>query len=62
MRDGHLHARGALVELDHPQLGPVTLPANPLRFAGLPPMPLRPSPDLGQDNAQLGVRMPDRRG
>jgi crotonobetainyl-CoA:carnitine CoA-transferase CaiB-like acyl-CoA transferase len=40
----------------------VTLPANPLRFAGLPPMPLRPSPDLGQDNAQLGVRMPDRRG
>ena len=60
MQDEHLHERGALVELDHPLLGRVTLPTNPMRFAGLPAMALRPSPTLGQHNADWHV--PGRSG
>lgn len=53
VRDPHLHARGMLTDFNHPELGPVVLPGSPLRFDGLPPMPLRASPSLGQDNARL---------
>lgn len=53
VRDPHLHARGMLADFDHPELGPVVLPNSPLRFDGLPPMPLRASPSLGQDNARI---------
>ncbi len=51
MQDAHLHERGSLVEMNHPVLGQMTLPTNPMRFAGVPPMPLQPSPELGQHNA-----------
>lgn len=53
VRDPHLHARGMLTDFDHPELGQVVLPNSPLRFNGLPPMPLRASPTLGQDNARI---------
>ncbi|HZF85139.1 MAG TPA: CoA transferase [Burkholderiaceae bacterium] len=53
VQDPHLHQRGMLSEFDHPELGRVTLPNSPLRFDGLPPMPLRASPTLGQDNARI---------
>jgi CoA:oxalate CoA-transferase len=48
--DPHLHQRGAVQRLDHPQLGPVVVPHSPLRFRETPPLPLDPSPTLGADN------------
>lgn len=48
VEDPHLHERGMLSRMNHPELGEIVLPNSPLRYAGLPPMPLRPSPRLGE--------------
>jgi crotonobetainyl-CoA:carnitine CoA-transferase CaiB-like acyl-CoA transferase len=48
--DPHLHARGMLQEIDHPEMGEITAFSNPLRFDDEPPPALRPSPALGADN------------
>lgn len=53
IRDPHLHERGMLSEVDHPELGKLVLPNSPIRFAGLAPMPLKSSPGLGQDNQRI---------
>jgi CoA:oxalate CoA-transferase len=53
MTDPHLLQRGALQELDHPQLGPITIFTSPLRFNGEPSRPRSPSPTLGGDNEQV---------
>lgn len=51
--DEHLHERGMLQEFDHPDLGPITLPHSPLRYEGVEPIPLKPSPRLGEHNAEI---------
>lgn len=51
--DPHLHERGMLQDIEHPELGVVTLPHSPLRYEGVPAMPLRLSPELGQHNVQV---------
>ena len=48
--DRHLHERGALQTVDHPDLGPIVVPNSPLRFRGSSPLSLAPSPSLGRDN------------
>jgi CoA:oxalate CoA-transferase len=48
--DPHLHQRGAVQRLDHPQIGPVVVPHSPLRFRDTPLLPLEPAPALGADN------------
>jgi formyl-CoA transferase len=53
MTDPHLLERGALQQLNHPQLGPITIFTSPLRFNGEPSRPRSPSPMLGADNAQI---------
>jgi CoA:oxalate CoA-transferase len=53
MTDPHLLQRGALQQLDHPQLGPITIFTSPLRFNGEPSRPRSPSPALGADNEQV---------
>jgi CoA:oxalate CoA-transferase len=50
MADPHLHQRGTLREIDHPDLGPLTIFTSPLRFNGEPNMPSSYAPKLGQDN------------
>ena len=50
VEDAHLHDRGAVQRIDHPQLGEIVVPNTPLRFRGSPMAPLRPSPALGADN------------
>jgi CoA:oxalate CoA-transferase len=51
--DPHMHARGMLQEIDHPQLGPVVLPHSPLRYHGTVPVPLSPSLPLGARSREV---------
>lgn len=48
--DPHLHERGAIQTVEHPEAGQLVVPHSPLRFRGTPLVPLRPSPPLGRDN------------
>jgi len=53
MTDPHLLQRGALQQLEHPQLGPITIFTSPVRFNGEPSRPRSPSPVLGADNEHV---------
>ena len=53
MTDPHLFERGALREIEHPQLGRMTVFTSPLRFGGKPTAPKTPSPLLGADNQHV---------
>jgi crotonobetainyl-CoA:carnitine CoA-transferase CaiB-like acyl-CoA transferase len=53
MADPHMHERGMLEEIDHPELGPITVPTSPLRLHGLGRAPAGPSPTVGQHNAEI---------
>ncbi len=56
--DPHLHQRGALRWVDHPQYGRMALPSSPLRFSDLPLHPLEPSEKLGAESrAVLGEKL-----
>jgi benzylsuccinate CoA-transferase BbsF subunit len=46
--DPHLAARGSLVTVEHPEIGPERHVANPIRFGRTPKAPERPSPCLGE--------------
>src|SRR5262249_22208932 len=45
--DAHLAARGAIVTVEHAEIGPERHVANPLRFSRTPKAPERASPCLG---------------
>jgi crotonobetainyl-CoA:carnitine CoA-transferase CaiB-like acyl-CoA transferase len=47
--DPHLAARGALVTVDHPEIGPARHAGNPIRLGRTPLAPPRPAPCLGAD-------------
>lgn len=51
--DPHLHQRGMLARMQHPELGEVVLPNTPLRFADLEPLPLRFNPGLGEHTVEV---------
>lgn len=53
MTDPHLFERGALRDIEHPQLGRMTIFTSPLRFGGKPTAPKTPSPLLGADNQRV---------
>jgi len=53
MNDPHMHERGMLERVEHPELGEIVVPTTPLRLHGLPPAPFRPSPKVGQHNAEI---------
>jgi CoA:oxalate CoA-transferase len=53
MHDPHMHERGMLVDIEHPEIGPITLPTSPLRLHGLAIAPAAPSPTIGQHNAEI---------
>jgi CoA:oxalate CoA-transferase len=53
MNDPHMHERGMLARVEHPELGAIVVPTNPLRLHGLPPAPLVPSPKPGQHNDEV---------
>ncbi len=51
--DRALHDRGALIDVDHPAFGPVTLPRSAIRFSDVAQPDYRCSPEYGADNARL---------
>ena len=53
MHDPHMHERGMLAEIDHPELGLITLPSSPLRLHGLGKAPAAASPTIGQHNDEI---------
>ena len=65
IRDTHLHERRALLDIDHPDFGAITVPTSPLIFEGVPRDIRWPSRALGADQAayvdaadEPGVRKP----
>ncbi|GIX48069.1 MAG: formyl-CoA:oxalate CoA-transferase [Candidatus Tectimicrobiota bacterium] len=53
LHDPHLRARGALVTVQHPEFGPITLPGSPMRVSPGGDLTYRPAPLLGQHNAEV---------
>ncbi len=51
--DPHLHARGMLSSLAHPEFGDIVVARSPLRYVGSPLPKLEPSPLLGAHNREL---------
>jgi CoA:oxalate CoA-transferase len=50
MNDPHMHERGMLERISHPELGDIVVPTSPLRFHGADRVETTPSPRLGQHN------------
>jgi CoA:oxalate CoA-transferase len=53
MHDPHMHERGFLEDIEHDEIGPITVPNSPLRFHGADPVHATPSPKLGQHNDEV---------
>ncbi len=53
MNDAHMHGRGMLERIDHPELGEIVVPATPLRLHGADLVEAGPSPTIGQHNAEI---------
>ena len=47
--DAHLHERGTLQIVEHPDLGAIPLYVGPMRFEGSEPIEIMPSKALGAD-------------
>ena len=43
VNDPHLHQRGMLQWIDHPELGRIVVQSSPMRYDGAPPLPHEPS-------------------
>jgi crotonobetainyl-CoA:carnitine CoA-transferase CaiB-like acyl-CoA transferase len=53
MNDPHMHSRGMLERIDHPELGDIVVPTTPLRLHGADRVPTMPSPTIGQHNQAI---------
>ncbi|MGE3914575.1 MAG: CaiB/BaiF CoA transferase family protein [Hyphomicrobiaceae bacterium] len=53
MGDRHMHERGMLEEIEHPEFGRITVPTSPLRYHGADKVTTTPSPKVGQHNADV---------
>jgi crotonobetainyl-CoA:carnitine CoA-transferase CaiB-like acyl-CoA transferase len=53
MNDPHMHERGMLERVDHPELGEIVVPSTPLRLHGTDRVETSPSPTIGQHNAEI---------
>jgi len=51
--DPHMHGRGMLEHIDHPDLGRIIVPGSPIRYHGTDPLPTVPSPRVGQHNRDI---------
>ena len=53
MNDAHMHGRGMLERVVHPELGEIVVQSTPLRLHGTDRVETRPSPTIGQHNAEI---------
>jgi CoA:oxalate CoA-transferase len=53
MNDAHMHERGMLERVDHPELGEIVVPSTPLRLHDTDRVATQPSPTIGQHNAEI---------
>ena len=53
MHDRHMHERGFLDDIEHDEIGALTVPTSPLRFHGADRRKTSPSPKLGQHNEEI---------
>ncbi|HEU0218814.1 MAG TPA: CoA transferase [Stellaceae bacterium] len=53
MHDRHMHERGYLDDIEHDEIGAITVPTSPLRFHGADRRKTTPSPKLGQHNEEI---------
>ncbi len=53
MNDPHMHQRGMLETIDHPELGRIVVPTSPLRYHGADKVKTTPSPSVGQHNNEV---------
>ena len=53
MNDPHMHGRGMLERIEHPELGAIVVPTTPLRLHGADRVKTQPSPRIGQHNAEI---------
>jgi crotonobetainyl-CoA:carnitine CoA-transferase CaiB-like acyl-CoA transferase len=53
LTDPHLRARDNIVTVEHPRLGPTTMPGVVPRLSATPGAVTRPAPDLGADTVQV---------
>jgi CoA:oxalate CoA-transferase len=53
MHDPHMHERGMLEDVEHPELGRIVVQTTPLRLHGSAKPPMRPSPKVGQHNDEI---------
>jgi formyl-CoA transferase len=53
INDPHMHARGSLQWIDHPEYGRIVVQNSPVRYEGVPPMRLEPSSPLGAQNREV---------
>jgi CoA:oxalate CoA-transferase len=53
MTDPHMHERGMLERVNHPELGEIVVPSTPLRLHGTERVTTQPSPTIGQHNAEI---------
>jgi len=51
--DPHVKARGMLMEIDDPDVGPATFARSPLHLSAAPELPKNPAPNLGQHTREV---------
>jgi len=53
MNDPHMHSRGMLERITHPDIGESVVPTTPLRLHGADKVATIPSPSIGQHNDEV---------
>jgi crotonobetainyl-CoA:carnitine CoA-transferase CaiB-like acyl-CoA transferase len=57
LADPQIHARGMIIEQDHPKLGRVRLSGMPFQFTGLTKVSLSLAPELGEHNRSIALSL-----
>ncbi len=53
LTDPHMRERGMIVDVEHPEYGPITLPGSPMHVSNGGEVTFQPAPLLGQHNADV---------